>query len=139
MVEVGQPAPEFTLPDQSGNAVTLSRLKGSPIVLYFGLVQKRPFQGNTSAVRSHGADRPRAWACQGLGGASGVPGSGACEPREAQQLQPMRVRPTGQQFRRCLALTLRSLAPLQHAVVQEELEQVQVVRAEMAAQAEVGS
>ena len=32
-----------------------------------GLVQNRPFQGNSSADRSHGADRPRAWACQGLG------------------------------------------------------------------------
>jgi peroxiredoxin Q/BCP len=35
MVEVGQPAPEFTLPDQSGAAVTLSGLRGSPVVLYF--------------------------------------------------------------------------------------------------------
>jgi peroxiredoxin Q/BCP len=35
MVEVGQPSPEFTLPDQSGNAVSLSGLRGSPVVLYF--------------------------------------------------------------------------------------------------------
>ncbi len=35
MVEVGQPAPEFTLPDQSGSAVSLSGLRGSLIVLYF--------------------------------------------------------------------------------------------------------
>ena len=30
MIAEGQPAPDFTLPDQDGNAVTLSGLKGSP-------------------------------------------------------------------------------------------------------------
>lgn len=35
MIEAGQPAPDFTLPDQDGNLVTLSALKGSPVVLYF--------------------------------------------------------------------------------------------------------
>ncbi|HKM53475.1 MAG TPA: thioredoxin-dependent thiol peroxidase [Isosphaeraceae bacterium] len=35
MVEVGKPAPDFTLQDQLGKKVTLSKLKGSPIVLYF--------------------------------------------------------------------------------------------------------
>ena len=30
MVEVGQPAPEFTLPDQSGSAARLSGLRESP-------------------------------------------------------------------------------------------------------------
>jgi peroxiredoxin Q/BCP len=35
MIAEGQPAPDFTLPDQDGNSVTLSSLKGSPIVLYF--------------------------------------------------------------------------------------------------------
>ena len=35
MLEVGQPAPDFTLLDQLGNAVNLTGLKGSPIVLYF--------------------------------------------------------------------------------------------------------
>ena len=35
MVEDGKPAPDFTLPDQNGKNVTLSKLKGSPIVLYF--------------------------------------------------------------------------------------------------------
>ena len=35
MVEVGKPAPDFTLPDQNGKNVTLSKLKSSPIVLYF--------------------------------------------------------------------------------------------------------
>jgi peroxiredoxin Q/BCP len=35
MVEAGQPAPDFTLPDQHGQPVTLSKLRGSPVVLYF--------------------------------------------------------------------------------------------------------
>jgi len=35
MVEVGQPAPDFTLPDQNGEEVTLSQFRGSPVVLYF--------------------------------------------------------------------------------------------------------
>jgi peroxiredoxin Q/BCP len=35
MIEVGQPAPDFTLPDQEGRAVTLSALRGAPVVLYF--------------------------------------------------------------------------------------------------------
>jgi peroxiredoxin Q/BCP len=35
MIEVGKPAPDFTLLDQNGEAVTLSSLKGQPVVLYF--------------------------------------------------------------------------------------------------------
>jgi peroxiredoxin Q/BCP len=35
MIEVGLPAPDFTLPDQKGESVTLSKLKGQPVVLYF--------------------------------------------------------------------------------------------------------
>jgi thioredoxin-dependent peroxiredoxin len=35
MVETGQEAPDFTLPDQDGNEVTLSALRGEPVVLYF--------------------------------------------------------------------------------------------------------
>lgn len=35
MVEVGKPAPDFTLLDQNGEAVSLSKLKGSTVVLYF--------------------------------------------------------------------------------------------------------
>jgi len=31
----GDPAPDFTLPDQDGNPVTLSGLKGQTVVLYF--------------------------------------------------------------------------------------------------------
>ncbi len=35
MVVEGQPAPDFTLIDQHGKNVTLSKLKGSPVVIYF--------------------------------------------------------------------------------------------------------
>lgn len=35
MIEEGQEAPDFTLPDQEGNDVTLSDLRGQPVVLYF--------------------------------------------------------------------------------------------------------
>jgi thioredoxin-dependent peroxiredoxin len=35
MVEVGADAPDFTLPDQDGKDVTLSELRGQPVVLYF--------------------------------------------------------------------------------------------------------
>jgi thioredoxin-dependent peroxiredoxin len=35
MVEEGQEAPDFTLPDQDGNETTLSDLRGQTVVLYF--------------------------------------------------------------------------------------------------------
>jgi peroxiredoxin Q/BCP len=35
MVEQGAPAPDFTLTSDSGESVTLSQLRGSPVVLYF--------------------------------------------------------------------------------------------------------
>jgi peroxiredoxin Q/BCP len=35
MIEEGQTAPDFTLLDQHGEAVTLSKLRGRPVVLYF--------------------------------------------------------------------------------------------------------
>jgi peroxiredoxin Q/BCP len=35
MVEIGQPAPEFTLPDQDGQPVSLKQFRGHPVVLYF--------------------------------------------------------------------------------------------------------
>ncbi len=35
MVAEGQEAPDFTLPDQDGNEVTLNELRGQPVVLYF--------------------------------------------------------------------------------------------------------
>jgi peroxiredoxin Q/BCP len=35
MPEQGQEAPDFTLPDQDGKDLTLSELRGQPVVLYF--------------------------------------------------------------------------------------------------------
>jgi thioredoxin-dependent peroxiredoxin len=35
MLEAGDKAPDFTLPDQHGNRVTLSELRGKRVVLYF--------------------------------------------------------------------------------------------------------
>ena len=34
-VDEGRPAPDFTLDSDTGESVTLSSLKGSPVVLYF--------------------------------------------------------------------------------------------------------
>lgn len=35
MIETGAPAPQFTLPDQDGNSVSLSDYAGKTVVLYF--------------------------------------------------------------------------------------------------------
>lgn len=35
MLEPGQTAPDFTLPDQDGASVTLSGLRGQPVLVYF--------------------------------------------------------------------------------------------------------
>jgi peroxiredoxin Q/BCP len=35
MVQEGKPAPDLTLPDQNGKKITLSKLRGSPVILYF--------------------------------------------------------------------------------------------------------
>jgi len=35
MIDAGQPAPTFTLPDQDGSEVALADLQGSPVVIYF--------------------------------------------------------------------------------------------------------
>jgi thioredoxin-dependent peroxiredoxin len=35
VIEAGQPAPTFTLPDQDGNEVSLEDLRGRPVVVYF--------------------------------------------------------------------------------------------------------
>ena len=35
MIEEGRPAPDFTLTSDSGDSVTLSQFRGSPVVLYF--------------------------------------------------------------------------------------------------------
>ncbi len=35
MLDARETAPDFTLPDQDGNEVTLSELRGQTVVLYF--------------------------------------------------------------------------------------------------------
>ena len=57
MIEPGQPAPDFELPDQDGNSVRLSGLRGQPVVLYFYPRADTP--GCTTqacGVRDHRAD-----------------------------------------------------------------------------------
>jgi thioredoxin-dependent peroxiredoxin len=63
MVEEGDSAPDFTLPDQSGDPVTLSELRGRPVVLYF--YPKSDTPGCTTqacGIRDHRAEYERAGA-----------------------------------------------------------------------------
>jgi peroxiredoxin Q/BCP len=62
-LEHGDQAPDFTLPDQAGEQVTLSSLRGSTVVLYF--YPKADTPGCTTqacGVRDHRADYERAGA-----------------------------------------------------------------------------
>jgi peroxiredoxin Q/BCP len=57
VIETGQPAPDFELPDQDGKPVSLSALRGKPIVLYF--YPKADTPGCTTqacGIRDHRAD-----------------------------------------------------------------------------------
>jgi peroxiredoxin Q/BCP len=57
MIEPGEAAPDFTLPDQDGNAVALSQLRGKTVVLYF--YPKADTPGCTAqacGVRDHASD-----------------------------------------------------------------------------------
>ena len=57
MIEPGAEAPDFTLPDQDGEPVTLSSLRGRPVVLYFYPKANTP--GCTTqacGIRDHSAD-----------------------------------------------------------------------------------
>jgi peroxiredoxin Q/BCP len=57
MIEPGQPAPAFTLPDQDGNDVSLTDFAGKTLVLYF--YPKANTSGCTTqacGVRDHQAD-----------------------------------------------------------------------------------
>jgi thioredoxin-dependent peroxiredoxin len=63
MVEECDSAPDFTLPDQNGNPVTLSELRGRPVVLYF--YPKSDTPGCTTqacGIRDHRADYEQAGA-----------------------------------------------------------------------------
>jgi peroxiredoxin Q/BCP len=57
MIEPGQTAPDFELPDQDGKPVRLSDLRGGPVVLYF--YPKADTPGCTTqacGIRDHRAD-----------------------------------------------------------------------------------
>ena len=57
MVEIGQAAPEFTLPDQEGNEVSLTDFRGQRVVVYF--YPKADTPGCTTqacGIRDHAAD-----------------------------------------------------------------------------------
>jgi peroxiredoxin Q/BCP len=63
VVNVGDSAPDFTLPDQNGDPVSLSALRGRPVVLYF--YPKADTPGCTvqaCGVRDHRADYDQAGA-----------------------------------------------------------------------------
>ena len=63
MLNPGDPAPDFTLPDQDGNSVSLSGLRGKTVVLYF--YPKADTPGCTTqacGVRDHRADYEQAGA-----------------------------------------------------------------------------
>jgi peroxiredoxin Q/BCP len=62
-LQPGDQAPDFTLPDQEGNPVTLSELRGKTVVLYF--YPKADTPGCTKqacGVRDHGPDYEQAGA-----------------------------------------------------------------------------
>ena len=62
-IEVGQPAPDFTLPSDTEGDVTLSALRGAPVVLYFYPKDNTPgctteacdFRDRMERVRAAGA------------------------------------------------------------------------------------
>jgi thioredoxin-dependent peroxiredoxin len=61
MLETGDEAPDFTLPDQNGDPVTLSQFRGHHVVLYF--YPKADTPGCTTqacGIRDHHADYQRA-------------------------------------------------------------------------------
>jgi thioredoxin-dependent peroxiredoxin len=63
MIEPGEQAPDFALPDQDGNLVKLSSLRGAPTVVYF--YPKADTPGCTTqacGVRDHKADYTQAGA-----------------------------------------------------------------------------
>ena len=61
-LEIGSPAPDFTLPDQDGNAASLAALRGQRVVIYFYSKNDTPgctkeacnFRDQWAAFEQHG-------------------------------------------------------------------------------------
>jgi thioredoxin-dependent peroxiredoxin len=53
-LQVGDPAPDFTLPDQKGEAVSLAALKGQRVVIYFYPKEACNFRDRWGAFETHG-------------------------------------------------------------------------------------
>src|SRR5207248_7712047 len=83
-----------------------------------GLVQKEPLSGHSTDPQRTCPIRP-----DGEGGQPLISG----ERRVPQQLQPVRLGPTRQQFRSAFSHTLGVLTPQETTVVEEELQQCQVI------------
>ncbi len=63
MIAEGETAPDFTLPDQNGNEVTLSELRGRPVVLYFYPRADTPgCTAQACGIRDHRSDYEQAGA-----------------------------------------------------------------------------
>ncbi len=63
MIEQGQKAPDFELPDQDGRAVKLSDFRGQPVVVYFYPKASTPgCTDQACGVRDHHADYAKAGA-----------------------------------------------------------------------------
>jgi thioredoxin-dependent peroxiredoxin len=57
VIAQGEPAPDFTLPDQDGNPVSLSELRGRRVVLYFYPRADTPgCTAQACGIRDHSAD-----------------------------------------------------------------------------------
>jgi hypothetical protein len=120
-----------------------ARANCSRVLNKIGVVQKRPVSGN----------REQQVSCRPVGGGSaqrrGKPGgarntapafnSGELKPREPQEFEPVRMALSGHQFLRAFADPLGTLAAKEGAVIEEELQQIEIRRAQLAAEEEIAA
>jgi hypothetical protein len=85
MIEVGEQAPDFTLPDQDGEDVSLSALAGQTVVLCF--YPETDTLGVKCSIRASDRNRPRQPARRRHG-----PLPGGAGPRDAQEGAERRIR-----------------------------------------------
>src|SRR5262249_38072964 len=97
-----------------------------------GLVQIEPFWGNRT-------DDLHALSCKVQVDHLERARSDAGQELVAEHLEPMRVRLASQELRWRFPHTARAIASLQSSVVQVELQQGQIIRAQMATEEEVAS